>query len=288
MKMKPIRLSIVVLILTTRIFAQADTLIRADTIIQADTLAAGVSQWNKAPVTPTKTGESRSILTGATRDLTSLDIRALTLNAGQSAPQPREAAPQPREAEYSDQLLIVKDGILSLTTVNASKQLGPGGVALFAAGTRPGLKNTGTTPVTYYLFRFISRSSRPIRSSPTEGKGDQARQARSPVMIDWPEMEMKPTNKGETRQIFDRPVSWLGKINLHATTLNPGEVSHPPHTHRAEEIILMRSGHVQEYIDGHYCPASGGDLIFLPSGSLHAVENKSSERCEYFALQWQL
>jgi len=107
-------------------------------------------------------------------------------------------------------------------------------------------------------------------------------------MIDWPEMEMKPTNKGETRQIFDRPVFWLGKINLHATTLNPGEVSHPPHTHRAEEIILMRSGHVQEYIDGHHYPASGGDLIFLPSGSLHAVENKSSERCEYFALQWQL
>jgi (S)-ureidoglycine aminohydrolase len=176
-------------------------------------------------------------------------------------------------------LLIVKDGTLSLTTVNTTKQLGPGGVALFAAEESPGLSNPGTTPVTYYLFRFQSRSA---------GNLDRARQAGGPVMIDWPEMEMKPTNKGETRQIFDRPVCWLGKINLHATTLNPGEVSHPPHTHRAEEIILMRSGHVQEYIDGHYYPASGGDLIFLPSGSLHALENKSSERCEYFALQWQL
>jgi (S)-ureidoglycine aminohydrolase len=197
-------------------------------------------------------------------------------------------------------LLIVKEGILSLTTQNANKQLGPGGVALFAAGERHGLSNPGATPVTYYLFRFISRSSRSTPSSQSipssrsipsprsEGNGDQARQAGGPVMIDWPEMEMKPTNKGETRQTFDRPVFWLGKINLHATTLNPGEVSHPPHTHRAEEIILMRSGHVQEYIDGHYYPASGGDLIFLPSGSLHAVENKSSERCEYFALQWQL
>jgi len=99
MKMKPIRLSFVALILTTRVFAQADTLIqadsliRADTLIQADTLTAGVSQWNKAPVTPTNAGESRRILTGATRDLTSLDILALTLNAGQSAPQPREAPP---------------------------------------------------------------------------------------------------------------------------------------------------------------------------------------------------
>jgi hypothetical protein len=67
MKLKPIRLSIVALILTTHAFAQADTLTRADTLIQADTLIAGVSQWNKAPVTPTKTGESRRILTGYPR-----------------------------------------------------------------------------------------------------------------------------------------------------------------------------------------------------------------------------
>jgi (S)-ureidoglycine aminohydrolase len=266
MKLKPILLSIVALILTTHIFAQADT------------LTAGVSQWNKAPATPTKTGESRRILAGATRDLTQLDIRAIILKPGQSA------SPPSRVAENPDLLLIVKEGTLSLTTLNARKQLGPGGIALFAAGEQPGLSNTGTTPVTYYLFCFQSRSARP---SLPEGNPDRARQAGGPVLIDWPEMEMKPTNKGETRQIFDRPVFWLGKINLHATTLNPGEVSHLPHTHRAEEIILMRSGQVREYIDGRYYPASGGDLIFLPSGSLHAVENKSSERCEYFALQWQ-
>jgi (S)-ureidoglycine aminohydrolase len=100
-------------------------------------------------------------------------------------------------------------------------------------------------------------------------------------------MPVQQTAKGETRQIFSLTTPWLSRIDLHATTLNPGEVSHPPHTHRAEEIILMRTGHVEEYINGKHCPATDGDLIFLPSGSLHAVENHGTERCQYFALQWQ-
>ena len=100
-------------------------------------------------------------------------------------------------------------------------------------------------------------------------------------------MPVQHTAKGETRQIFSQPTPWLSKIDLHATTLNPGESSHPPHIHRAEEIILMRSGHVQEYINGKHYPATEGDLIFLPSGNPHALENTGTERAEYFALQWQ-
>ena len=98
---------------------------------------------------------------------------------------------------------------------------------------------------------------------------------------------MKKTDKGESRQIFSQPTPWLTKIDMHATTLNPGEVSHLPHIHRAEEIILMRSGHVQMYINGQHYPAAGGDLVFLASGNPHALENTGKERCEYFALQWQ-
>ncbi|MBS1605722.1 MAG: cupin domain-containing protein [Bacteroidetes bacterium] len=98
---------------------------------------------------------------------------------------------------------------------------------------------------------------------------------------------MRTTDKGESRQIFDRPVAWLKRIDMHATTLNKGQVSHPPHIHRNEEIILMRSGNVEEYVGGAYQKAKAGDIIFLTSGTPHAVENRTNGRCEYFALQWQ-
>jgi len=101
-------------------------------------------------------------------------------------------------------------------------------------------------------------------------------------------MAMKTTDKGESRQIFNLPVAWLGKIDMHATTLNKGEIPHPPHVHRAEEIILVRSGEVMEFIGGNAYRASEGDLIFLPSEVLHGLANKGAGRCEYFALQWEL
>ncbi|HEY4205401.1 MAG TPA: cupin domain-containing protein [Puia sp.] len=235
----------------------------------SDTLTAQVAEWGKLKVKKEGGIESRKVLSGSTHDLSMLHIVAVTLEAAQSF----------RMSSLStDLLVIVREGSLTVSIGDKSKVLGPGGVALLAAGEeQPGFKNGGTIPVTYYAFHFKSRKP----EDPERG-----RQAGSPFFIDWKEMVMKKTDKGESRQIFDRPVAWLGKIDMHATTLNAGEVSHPPHIHRAEEIILMRSGNVQMYIGGQYHKASAGDLVYLSSGVPHALENKSHERCEYFALQW--
>jgi quercetin dioxygenase-like cupin family protein/predicted dehydrogenase len=208
-------------------------------------------------------------LNGSTRDLSLLNARVLSLTAGRSAPA---------ETPDADVLIIIKDGNLSVSSGDTKKILGPGGIALIAAGDRSRLSNTSAAACNFYVLSFKSRSS-PDR--------ERAKRAGPPIFLDWPEMQMKTTEKGESRQIFNRPVAWLNKIDMHATTLNEGQVSHPPHTHRNEEIILIRSGNVQMYIGGKYYPAKAGDIVFLTSGTPHALENKTRGRCEYFALQWQ-
>lgn len=235
----------------------------------ADTLTAGVSEWDRARNHPTKYGESRDLLNGATHDLSLLDVHAHTLYAGQSFSPPAESA---------DHLLIIRDGNITVTIGAMHKVLGPGGVGLFAAGDIPLLLNTGTSNATCYLFSFRSN-----------GRIDhgRAKRAGGPLLLDWTELTMRTTDKGESRPIFSRPVAWLEKIDMHATTLNPGEISHPQHIHRAEEIILLRSGHVQEHIANGYQKLSGGDLVFLASGVPHNLENGPGDRCEYFALQWE-
>jgi (S)-ureidoglycine aminohydrolase len=222
---------------------------------QSDTLTAQVATYP---------GPGGKVLKGATRDLALLDIRTLTITS---------AIMLSGKPDTLDELLIVKEGDLNLTVQDSTTALGPGGVALIPAGLSYSLEAKRST---YYRFRFQSRH---LPQPPTTD--------RHPFLLSWTNMTVQQTAKGETRQIFSQRTVWLSKIDLHATTLNPGEVSHPPHTHRAEEIILMRTGHVQEYINGKHNPATDGDLIFLPSGSLHAVENNGAERCQYFALQWQ-
>jgi mannose-6-phosphate isomerase-like protein (cupin superfamily) len=192
-------------------------------------------------------------LHGRTRDLSYLDVHTHTLAPKQSFTLP---------ADNSDHLIIIRQGRVTA----AHKTLGPGGVGLFPAGDKAVL-HSGSAKVIFDLFSIRSRSA--------------VSKAGPPLLIDWPEMPMKKTDKGESRQIFSRPL-----INIHATTLDAGEISHPQHVHRNEEIIVMRSGHVRMHIAGYYVDAQGGDVVFLPSGVPHDLENGRGGRCEYFALQW--
>ncbi|HEY4285812.1 MAG TPA: cupin domain-containing protein [Puia sp.] len=222
-------------------------------------------------ITDTMVAQVATRLHGSTRDLSRLDATTFTLRPGLSSPSTDLSSD-------ADRLIIIKDGSLSVSSSGTKKTLGPGGVALIAAGDGIRLSNTSTADCHYYALSFKSRTS---------PDHERAKQAGPPVFLDWTEMQMKSTDKGESRQIFNRPVAWLSKIDMHATTLNEGQISHPPHTHRNEEIILIRSGNVQMYIGGKYYPAKAGDIVFLTSGTPHNLGNKTKGRCEYFALQWK-
>lgn len=213
----------------------------------ADTLTAGV--YSPKPV----------ILKGATRDLADLDIQLISVPAGQVFDA---------ENNRSTYLVIVKTGSI----VISAKTLGPGGIGLF--DTMPYISNPGKTNAAFYLFSFQSRSDSGGRIAPD-------------FMRNWSELTMKPTPKGESRAIFSQQTARLKNINMHATTLNPGEISHPQHMHRAEEILILRSGSVRMHIANGYIPAKGGDIVFLPSGVPHDLENGTTGRTEYFALQWE-
>jgi|GEM_PF-196494 len=245
------------------------------------TKGLGLARRNGTPA-DTMVAQVATKLHGATRDLSLLDVKVFSLAPGQTAVTAQFATTGQAIAvggsSSSDKLIIIKEGSLKVSSGSLSKLLGPGGIALFPAGDKMSLTNTGTAPCSYYVFNFRSR---------TTLDRERALQAGPPIFLDWTEMQMKPTDKGESRQIFNRPVAWLSKIDMHATTLNEGQISHPPHTHRNEEIILMRSGNVQMYIGGKYYPAKAGDIVFLTSGTPHNLANKTNGRCEYFALQWQ-
>ena len=76
------------------------------------------------------------------------------------------------------------------------------------------------------------------------------------------------------------------RFDMHATSLDAGMISHPPHTHRAEEIILMIKGDVQMQIGENFYNSTAGDVIFLEANVPHALKNTGSEQCSYYAIQW--
>lgn len=253
-----------------RIFLLLHIFICTGLMAQSNLLPSMVIRWNNLKPEKQNGMERRLLTEGSTMDLAQLRIHASTLAPGKIN-HPPKANPD------TEELIVVKEGHLKVTINDSSKVLGPGGIALIIAGDNQSFQNTGNGPATYYVLRVKSKAPA------SQERGSEAGKS---LMKDWSEMVMNKTDKGERREIFDRPTPMFGRFEVHATALNPGFDSHAPHTHRAEEIILMIKGDVTMQIGQNFHKTAPGDLVYLASGDLHAAKNTGNTQCGYFAIQW--
>jgi (S)-ureidoglycine aminohydrolase len=237
---------------------------------QSDTVVSRVYTWNDLKVQKQDSRERRQIAEGSGSALSYMEWHATTIEAGKSP-----HAPHKHEEE---ELLIVKEGQLKVTIEDSSKILGPGSIALFTPGDQHGFLNVGSTNATYYVLRYKSKA--PVDM-------ERAKQAGGSFMVKWNDISFKPHDKGGIHNFFERPTAMLKRFEMHVTTLNAGIKSHDPHTHSAEEIVLLIKGNTQMQIGTSLQKANTGDLIYLSSNILHAIQNTGEEPALYFAFQWQ-
>ncbi|MBC8152514.1 MAG: cupin domain-containing protein [Bacteroidetes bacterium] len=236
----------------------------------ADSVTSAVYFWATAPVVTKAASEQRTLLKGSTVDLRHLQVHTTTLAAHQ--------APHPAHKHNDEELIIVKSGELTVTIEGKTSTLGAGSVALMMPGDEHGFENRGNSPATYYVMRYESKAP---------ADRERGLKAGGSFWVDWKEVAYQPHDKGGIRRLFDRPTTMLNRFEMHATTLNQGLWSHPPHTHRAAEILLMIDQSAQESINGKLQPATVGDLIFLESNVPHAIQNTSQGTCTYLAFQFE-
>ncbi|MDF7811568.1 cupin domain-containing protein [Hymenobacter sp. YC55] len=228
--------------------------------------------YSKPKQAPKQDGgrQSSEFAKGSTLDLAELSIHTSTLKPGQTN-HPLQAY------NDSEELVIVQDGRLTATVQDSTKTLGPGGLLLIVAGDKQSFRNASDAPATYYVLKFKAKD--PVdRQRALTGGGS--------FMKDWSQFKVVKTDKGETRPVFDRPSSVFKRFDVHATVLKPGISSHAPHTHRAEEIILMTKGSGEILIDKQAHKAAAGDVVLLRANVPHAFTNTGSAECGYFAIQW--
>lgn len=256
--MKPIFLTIMVL---TSLFAAA----------QQGTITSKVFGWKSLAVEKDTSSSFMKVANGATATLANLDIKVVELEPGKTPHSMLAHAD-------AEELIVVKDGNLKVTTGSNSTIIGPGGVALIMPGDAHTFENTGKVQTVYYTLRF--KTTTPINADRGKGAGGS-------FAGDWDQWSVQENEKGERRQVFDRFTAMFQKMEMHVTSLNGGLVSHPPHKHPQEEIILVRKGTGLALIGEGTQNIAAGDLIFFSSGTLHALKNSGTTPLEYFALQFQ-
>jgi len=113
-----------------------------------------------------------------------------------------------------------------------------------------------------------------------------------PVMrsttFDWTKLEAKAIDVGSRRDVMRSATPTLDQLEIHITTLNPGAVSHPPHQHPEEELLIVKEGTVETLQNGRATKLGPGSIIFHSSNDLHNIRNAGSTAATYHVVQWRV
>lgn len=107
-----------------------------------------------------------------------------------------------------------------------------------------------------------------------------------PTVFNWNDMKPVKTKTGEVRSLCKSPTATLDQLEMHVTTLNPGESPHPPHRHVNEELIILREGDCETLSNGNWVKVGPGSVVFNASNSLHGFRNAGTTPATYHVINW--
>lgn len=106
-------------------------------------------------------------------------------------------------------------------------------------------------------------------------------------VFDWNSIPVKQTSVGSQRPFVKAPTATLEELEIHVTTLDPGKMSHPPHKHPNEELIVIRQGTVESLSNGQWQRVGPGSVIFNASNQLHGLRNVGTEPAIYHVINFR-
>jgi XRE family transcriptional regulator, regulator of sulfur utilization len=121
----------------------------------------------------------------------------------------------------------------------------------------------------------------------TRAAVEEAKSMIGPSVYDWTKISPRKTEVGEVRSFFRGPTKTLEELEVHATTLDPGKASHPPHKHPNEEMVIVREGTIEVLVDGQWKPVGPGSVVFNASDVLHGLRNVGDSPATYHVINWK-
>ena len=91
-------------------------------------------------------------------------------------------------------------------------------------------------------------------------------------------------NGNDIRQVFTGTTHEGFPVDLHLTTLQPGQMPHPPHSHVHEEMIMIQTGTLEVTITGHVTRIGPGSVAYVLSHERHGWKNVGETPATYFVL----
>ena len=88
----------------------------------------------------------------------------------------------------------------------------------------------------------------------------------------------------DQRAVFDGLTHAKYPVELHITSLAPGQMPHAAHHHVHEEAVMLRSGQLDVTIAGKTTRVTAGSVVYVYSNEEHGWKNPGPERAQYFVI----
>jgi len=111
-------------------------------------MGSSAFEWSTLKATPTKVGERRDVFQRPTATLDELECHITTLRPGQAS--------HPPHRHPDEEILIIKEGTVESLLGDRTERLGPGSIIFQASNQLHSIRNAGTTPATYHVFKWNS------------------------------------------------------------------------------------------------------------------------------------
>jgi quercetin dioxygenase-like cupin family protein len=149
------------------------------------------------------------------------------------------------------------------------------------------MKNLDRRDILVALSAFAALGSVPagaqaVAQKPGEGEQILSRSRAFP----FDKLPVKPSaNGGASRAVITGVLPTGEAIEMHETTLPPGQMPHPPHKHRHSEVVMVREGTLEFDNDGKLEPRVGpGGVLFFASNVMHGIKNVGETPANYFVI----
>jgi len=238
-------------------------------LAQTDSIVSGPYNWKQPAVENNKIA-SVALLQGKAHDFEWMQLSANTITGTKEKKQTIPA--------NQEQLIIVKSGSVTIHFGDSTFLLTPHSAAVLMPGEKYILKNAANEHCNFYTMSYRSKATQENRKIPI---------TKSFVKI-WEDQPFKPNAiGGGKRDFFECATIMQKRFEIHVSTLKEGIRSHDPHTHKAEEIVLLIEGDTEMQIGDQFKRAGTAGFYYLGSNVLHAIKNIGAKPATYFAIQFE-
>ncbi len=106
------------------------------------------------------------------------------------------------------------------------------------------------------------------------------------TVFEWTDGDAKPNAWGSVRQVTRSATPTLDELEIHISTLNPGQSPHAPHQHAHEELLIVKQGTLETFQSGGTRRVGPGGIIFQASNEQHNVKNVGEAPAVYYVIGW--